>query len=157
IVGRLSRYIAWRFLSALIAVFVGLLVLVAMVDFIEMLRRTSDMKEVSTFYVAEISLYRVPFLTERIMPFAVLVGAMFSYLNLSRRLELVIARSAGVSAWQFVAPSVLIALVVGGLATTVYNPLSAELRERSARLENALFRRGRSAFDQGIGFWVRQR
>ena len=48
---------------------------------------------------------RVPFLTERIMPFAVLVGAMSCYLNLSRRLELVVARAAGMSAWQFVAPA----------------------------------------------------
>src|SRR5207248_10833654 len=98
--GTLSRYIGWRFFSAAASVFFGLLALVALVDFIEMLRRTSDMREVSALYVAEISLYRVPFLTERIMPFAVLVGAMLSYLSLSRRLELVVARSAGVSAWQ---------------------------------------------------------
>ena len=43
------------------------------------------------------------------MPFAVLVGAMFCYLNLSRRLELVVARAAGISAWQFIAPAIIIA------------------------------------------------
>ena len=47
------------------------------------------------------------------MPFAVLVGAMVCYLNLSRRLELVVARAAGVSAWQFVAPAMVIALLIG--------------------------------------------
>jgi lipopolysaccharide export system permease protein len=103
------------------------------------------------------SLYRVPFLTERIMPFAVLVAAMFSYVNLSRRLELVIARSAGVSAWQFVAPSMVVALVVGVAATTLYNPLSAALREQSARLEADLFRGNRSFYELGTGFWLRQR
>ena len=51
----------------------------------------------------------MPFITERVMPFAVLVGAMFCYLNLSRRLELVVARAAGISAWQFIAPAIVIA------------------------------------------------
>ena len=47
------------------------------------------------------------------MPFAVLVGAMSCYLALSRRLELVVARAAGVSAWQFVAPSMVAAFLFG--------------------------------------------
>ena len=80
--------------------------LITMIDFVEMLRRTGDVKDVSALCVAKISLYRVPLITERIMPFAVLVGAMVCYLNLSRRLELVVARAAGVSAWQFIAPAV---------------------------------------------------
>jgi lipopolysaccharide export system permease protein len=155
--GTLSRYVGFRFLSAVAAVFIGLLVLVALIDFFEMLRRTGDIKDVSALYVAKMSLYRVPYLTERIMPFAVLVAAMYSYLNLSRRLELVIARSAGVSAWQFVAPSMVIALLVGAAATMLYNPLSAALREQSARLEADLFRGNRSFYELGTGFWVRQR
>ena len=65
--GTLSRYFGFRFLSAVTAVFAGLLVLVALIDFIEMLRRTGDIKDVSALYVAKMSLYRVPFLTERIM------------------------------------------------------------------------------------------
>jgi lipopolysaccharide export system permease protein len=152
----LTRYFGWRFFSAVLAVFFGLLLLVAMVDFIEMLRRTSDMR-VPTTYVAAISLYRVPFLTERILPFTVLVGAMVSYLSLSRRLELVVARSAGLSAWQFVTPAVVIAMLIGAAATTIYNPLSAELRERSTRIEGELFRRGRSVYELDTGFWIRQR
>ena len=68
--------------------------------------------------LAEISLFRVPQLAERIMPFAVLVGAMSCYLTLSRRLELVVARAAGVSAWQFVAPAMIAAFLFGTVATT---------------------------------------
>ena len=55
--------------------------------------------------VAETSLFRVPQLLEKMMPFCVLIGAMTCYLALSRRLELVVARAAGVSAWQFIAPA----------------------------------------------------
>lgn len=153
----LSRYFGLRFFGAVVAIFLGLLFLVAMVDFIEMMRRTSDMKDVSAVLVAKISLYRVPYLTERVLPFTVMTAAMFCYLSLSRRLELVVARSAGVSAWQFVRPAVVIALLIGTATTTLYNPLSASLREQSARLEAELFRKTRSLHDVGSGFWVRQR
>jgi lipopolysaccharide export system permease protein len=153
--GTLSRYFGWRFLSAVLAVFAGTIVLVAMVDFIEMMRRASGL-DVSPLFVAKITLYRVPFLTERILPFAVLVGAMFCYLNLSRRLELVIARSAGMSAWQFIAPAIVIALLLGVLATVLYNPMSATMREQSERMEAELFRNDRGFRDIGSGFWVRQ-
>jgi lipopolysaccharide export system permease protein len=153
----LSRYFGLRFLGAVIGVFAGALVLVAMVDFIEMLRRSSDIKDVSTLFVAKITLYRVPYLTERIMPFAVLVGTMSCYLNLSRRLELVVARAAGVSAWQFITPAIILAMLIGAAATTVYNPLSSAMRDQSARLEAELFQRDRGFHDFGSGLWVRQR
>jgi lipopolysaccharide export system permease protein len=158
IFGTLSRYFGMRFLYAVFAVFAGGFVLVAMVDFMEMLRRTGDLKNVSTLMVAKISFYRVPFITERVLPFAVLVAAMFCYLNLSRRLELVVARAAGMSAWQFIAPALLLAVLIGAATATVYNPVSATLRERSTRLEAELSG-SESTFraSSGIGFWLRQR
>ena len=156
-IGTLSRYFGLRFFAVVIAIFLGMLALVAMVDFVEMLRRSAHMKDVSALFVGKITLYRVPFLTERILPFAINVGAMFCYLNLSRRLELVVARSAGVSAWQFIAPAVLIAFMIGVAATTLYNPISANLREESARLEAELFRRNVGLQDSGSGYWIRQR
>jgi lipopolysaccharide export system permease protein len=90
------------------------------------------------------------------MPFCVLIGAMSCYLNLSRRLELVVARSAGMSAWQFIAPALGGAFLLGVIATTIYNPVSALLQERSKRYEAELF--GRDADSRGGGpFWLSQR
>jgi len=155
--GTLARYFGMRFFNVVAATFAGLFALVLMVDFVELLRRTGDMKDVSALLVAQISLFRVPHITERVIPFAVLVGAMNCYLNLSRRLELVVARSAGVSAWQFVMPAALIALVIGILVTTVYNPVSALLRERSERLEQGLAGEGRNLLTSDGSFWLRQR
>jgi lipopolysaccharide export system permease protein len=153
----LARYFASRFLGATFAVFGGVFVLVVLVDYIELTRRASDIN-VSPLIVAQTSLFRVPQATERMLPFSVLVGAMACYLNLSRRLELVVARAAGMSAWQFVAPAVIIAILIGGVVTTAYNPLSAALRERSKRLEAELFGEKPSGpLDRGGGFWVRQR
>jgi hypothetical protein len=72
IAGTLSRYFGMRFLTAVLAVFAGTLVLTAMIDYLELMRRTGDLKDVSGFFVAKITLFRVPFVTERVLPFAVL-------------------------------------------------------------------------------------
>src|SRR5207344_596650 len=158
LIGTLSRYFGLRFLSAVLVVFAGIFALVALIDYIELMRRAGDIPNVSAVLVAKTSFYRVPQVVERILPFCVLIGAMSCYLNLSRRLELVVARSAGLSAWQFVAPALLVAFVLGLAATAIYNPVSAILQERSKRFEAELFGHTASALSRSGGtFWVGQR
>jgi lipopolysaccharide export system permease protein len=159
ITGTMSRYFGLYFLRALLAVFLGVFILVALIDYIELLRHSATERDVSGWLIARTSLYRVPQLTERIMPFAVLIGAMSCYLSLSRRNELVIARAAGLSAWQFITPALVVALVFGALATTVYNPIAATLHERSKRLEAQISgTRGESTLQlSATGFWLRQK
>jgi lipopolysaccharide export system permease protein len=157
--GTLSRYFGLRFLSAVIAVFAGVFALVALVDFVELMRRSAGETTASVLTIWKTSIFRVPQVTERVMPFAVLIGAMSCYLNLSRRLELVVARGAGMSAWQFVAPALVIAGLLGVFATTIYNPVAATLREHSKRLELEIFGGTPQAAGlqaTGSGFWVRQ-
>jgi lipopolysaccharide export system permease protein len=157
ITNTLGRYFAGRFLVSAVGVFASIFVLLVLVDYIEMVRKTSGLVGVSAITVAETSLFRVPQLLEKMMPFCVLIGAMTCYLTLSRRLELVVARAAGVSAWQFIAPALASAIVLGVLATVAYNPMSANLRELSKRMEAELFG---SAPGGGIqdasGFWLNQ-
>ena len=154
----LSRYFAARFLIVVTAVFAGVFLLVVLIDYVEMMRRASDAPNASAWLVAKTSFFRVPQITERLLPFAVLVGGMTCYLNLSRRLELVVARSAGMSAWQFVTPALLVALELGALAGTVYNPVSAALREQSKRLEAELYGgKGSGVQQSGGGVWARQK
>ena len=153
----LGRYFAGRFVISAVGVFASIFVLLVLVDYIEMVRKTSGLVSASAIVVAETSLFRVPQLLEKMMPFCILIGAMTCYLALSRRLELVVARAAGVSAWQFIAPALASAIALGVLATTAYNPMSANLRELSKQMEAELFG---SAPGGGIqdasGFWINQ-
>jgi len=138
----LARYFARRFVIATIAVFGGIFMLLVLVDYIEMVRRTSSIPTASALMVAQTSLFRVPQLLEKLMPFCILIGAMSCYLALSRSLELVVARAAGISAWQFITPALVAALLMGVLATVAYNPLSAAMQERSKEMEAQLFSNG---------------
>ncbi len=155
--GKIARYFGMRFLNTVLLVFAGIFALVTLLDYIEMMRRASDIPNASAILVAKTSLYRVPQVTERILPFCILIGAMSCYLTFSRRLELVVARAAGMSAWQFISPALIVAFLLGIFATTVYNPVSAVLQERSKRFEAELFGKDPSAVRGGGPFWVSQR
>jgi lipopolysaccharide export system permease protein len=158
IVGTLSRYFAMRFVASVVGSFVGVIALAAMIDYVELMRRGADWPNASALLLLKISVYRVPQLTERILPFTVLVGAMSCYLTLSRRHELMVARAAGVSAWQFLAPAVVAAFIIGVIATTIYNPVAAILHEHSKRLEADMQGDNSPALQQSAsGFWVPRR
>lgn len=150
----LGRYFATRFIAASATVFTGVFALIIVVDYIELMRRAASQQTVSALFVAQTALFRVPLFIEMLMPFCIMIGAMASYLTLSRRLELVVARAAGISAWQFITPALIGALLIGTLATTVYNPLSADLLERSKEMEAEIFNAG--AMREGANFWLSQ-
>ena len=155
-IGRtLALYLSRRFLWTIGSVFAVFFILIYLIDFVEMLRRTSGLADVTTMLVAYLCLLRAPAVTEQLLPFAVLAGAMFAFVSLSRRLELVIARAAGVSAWQFLGPPVLIVLGLGILSIIAYNPLSALMKDHADRIESDIFRAGRQQTDTSL--WIRQR
>jgi lipopolysaccharide export system permease protein len=82
---------------------------------------------------------------------------MASLISLNRKYELVIARSAGISAWQFLVPCCTGALLFGILAVGVLNPLAARAYTRSEFVESQ-FRSGKSNAVSAFGApWLRQK
>ncbi len=131
--------------------------MIGIVDFFEYSRRLGDRADVSVLDIAWLVLLRLPSFSEQMFPFAVLIGAMATFLTLSRRLELVIARTVGASVWQFTFSTISIAVLLGVFLTTVYNPLSASAKERANKIEATLFADKNSLFQKsGDGIWVRQ-
>lgn len=160
--GMLGRYFGRRFLTAVAIAFLTCVALIAVVDFFELTRRLGDRPDSSVLQVGYLVMLRLPSFTEQMLPFATLIGAMSAFLALSRRLEFVVARASGISAWQFIGSAVAIALVIGLLATTVYNPISASLKETADRIEAELLTTRSAA--AGVpqekaprNIWVRQR
>lgn len=156
-IGRtLGFYFGRRFLNAVLGIFVGCVFLIMLVDFLEMARRVGE-RDVDTSTLLLLILYRAPFFTEQLLPFAVLFGAIGTFLTLSRRLELAVARAAGISAWQFIGPAALVAVTLGVLSTAVYNPMSADFKERANQIEAQIFNRQTGLFAaSNSGFWIRQ-
>jgi lipopolysaccharide export system permease protein len=157
LIGRtLGRYIAFRFLRAIAGVFLTVFGLVYVLDFVELIRRTGDLIGVSSLRVAELTLFRTPAIAEQVLPFAILFGAMSALLQLSRKLELVVARAAGISAWQFLQPGILVACLIGIFSVMIYNPVSAVLKQKATEIEAEIFSSNPGA-SSGRDIWIRQR
>jgi lipopolysaccharide export system permease protein len=106
--------------------------------------------------MATLAFYRAPSIAEQVLPFAVLFGAMAALLGLSRKLELVVARAAGVSAWQFLQPGLVTGAVIGVVAVTLFNPMAANFKQRAANIEAKIFARsGKATTDKEL--WLRQK
>ncbi|WP_332117315.1 LPS export ABC transporter permease LptG [Azorhizobium caulinodans] len=157
-IGRtLGFYFARRFFASVTMIFFSCVGLIMLVDFLEMARRTADRDTVSAVTVALLTIYRTPAFTEQLLPFAVLFGGMATFVTLSRKLELVVARAVGLSVWQFTSPALLVAFLIGVFATCVFNPVSADFKERANRMEAEIFNTASGVFTQGTsGFWIRQ-
>ena len=151
----LTRYFAMRFTRTILAIFFTIFCLMFVVVFVDLLRRASNNPDAGGATVALMTILRVPAAAEGILPFAVLFGAMATFVDLTRKLELVVARAAGVSVWQFLTPPVLAALVIGVVSVTLYNPVSAVMKQRSEVMEFELFgAKGSVRLDHTV--WMRQ-
>src|SRR3954462_7508297 len=105
----LGRYFSLRFAKSIFVVFGTVFALVYTIDFVELMRRAGDAEGASAAAMARLALFRTPAVAEQVLPFAVLFGSMTALLQLSRKLELVVARAAGISAWQFLQPGLIVA------------------------------------------------
>ena len=151
--GVLGRYFGQRFFKTVMSVFGGIFLLIFTIDLVETLRRSGETPGANGFLMAWLSFLHTPIVAEQVLPFAILLGSMIAFLNLSRRLELVVARAAGVSVWQFIAPALLIAALMGVVEVTIYNPLSTAMKRQAESLESKMFGSGGGA---ASGFWLRQ-
>ncbi len=131
----LSLYLGRRFLFGFGGTMLALMALVLLFDFLELLRRASDRNDVSLTVVISLAFFNLPVLMQKIVPFAALFGGMFTFARLTRSHELVVARAAGVSVWQFLMPGLVIAILVGAFVVTAFNPLSAVTASKHEQLE----------------------
>lgn len=153
----LSRYIARHFfLMVMLAIF-SLLMITALVDLVEFIRRASGKDAVTFPIILQMVFLRLPMLAERLVPYGVLIGSMLALTKLTRTHELVVARAAGISVWQFLAPAVAVVLALGIFLITAFNPFSAALLMRYEQMEGK-YLTGKPSFlsVSSSGLWLRQ-
>lgn len=153
----LWRYFSRIYVLNLVFLTGAMLAVVWLFDSVELLRRASRYADVPLGRVLEMGLLKLPEAGQVALPFAILFSAMFTFWQLARRGELVVARASGLSVWQFLAPIIAAAAVAGFLLTTVINPLGAVLLSRFEQMERDHLSRQKSLvtlFREGV--WLRQ-
>ena len=145
----LSVYFGRNFAGAVAIMLAALSGLVALFDFLELLRESATAPAASFGIIVEMELLRLPWTLLQILPFAVW--------RLARSSELVVARAAGISAWQFLAVPVLLAGLFGAFGTGAMSPLSALFYGRAEQLYNNYLKPGGGPLSLNGGqLWVRQ-
>ena len=154
----LSRYIASQTFYAIVSTLAITLVLILFIDMIELLRRGQNSEQFGVFEAFTLSLLRLPILSEKTLPFAILFGSMFAFFKLNRRQELVIASSSGLSIWQFLTPPIIIAVLIGVFAVTMLNPAGAYMGKISDRLIVKYFKSDNNTLKLSkTGLWLKQK
>jgi lipopolysaccharide export system permease protein len=155
--GTIGRYVAGRFMISMLGTFAVCASLIVMIDLVELLRMTGRTGSIPFASVALIVTLRLASHIEVLLPFCVTVGAGVTLLQLNRRSELAVMRAAGMSAWQFIGPALVVSGLLGVIATTAFNPLAAITRAEADRLLAELYGREASVLGGGSsGAWLRQ-
>jgi len=155
IFGTLNRYFFLRYAIATFWFFIGVTAIVFLADFSENAGRLSGLPGYSVGIGLLMTAVRLPLILQQTMPFLVLFVGMTTLIALNRRYELVIARAAGISVWQFMTPFVLGAFIVGLLTMLVLNPIAAAGQRQADALEAEL--RGDPSYHNKLSVpWLRQ-
>lgn len=147
----LSRYIAGRTLRGIGIAFLIVTAIIALVDYVEASRNIGAEADLSPLQLLMLTALKIPKLIEQTIPFVVLFGVMGALAGMNKRSELTVMRAAGLSAWRFLRPAVIVTGIIGVLWATVINPLSSQMMgAHDARIAEAL---GSTATEE---VWLRE-
>jgi lipopolysaccharide export system permease protein len=121
------------------------------------MRRTASAADISLWDVIAMTAYRLPHLVQKAVPFTVLFGGMIAFWRLNRFHEFVVARAAGISAWEFLLPVLLLCIAIGVVKITIYSPFASAMMLKYEQLEARHMPDKTSlATISGEGLWLRQ-
>lgn len=147
----LSRYITGRVLRGIFIAFLIVTSIIALVDYVEASRNIGADGDLSPLELLILTGLKVPKLIEQTIPFVVLFGIMGALSGMNKRSELTVMRAAGLSAWRFLRPALIVTTLIGIFWSTVVNPLSSYMMgEYDARAAKIL------ASTQSNEIWLRE-
>lgn len=134
----LSKYIAGRTLRSIGVAFLIVTAIIALVDYVEGSRNIGSDADLSSLQLLGLTALKAPKLIEQTIPFVVLFGVMGALSGMNKRSELTVMRAAGLSAWRFLRPALIVSAIIGIFWSTVLNPvasyMSGQYDSKSAEL-----------------------
>ena len=152
-----SAYVARQFSAWFGGVFAAMVIISFLLDYIELIRRGGAKIQATLNLLLEMAALKLPHTAQEVLPFAILFGTMLAFWRLTRNNELVTARAAGVSVWQFLSPAIVVAFLIGLIAVTIFNPVASLTEAAYEKLEARTLRQGSDQLAlSNAGLWLRQ-
>jgi len=151
----LGSYFFRRYMMTTLWFFLGVVSITYLIDFTETSGRYVGLPGYSVAGVLYLTALRLPLILQQTVPFIGLFVGMTTLITLNRKSELVVARAAGISVWQFMAPFLIGATLIGLVTMLVINPLAAWGDRQVSEIE-AEWREGTSGGKPTPVPWLRQ-
>ncbi len=125
----LYNYLAFKYFKLFSLTTIVITILILLIDFIELLRRFAK-KNIDISKIFEVSLLKqIPILVE-ILPFVILISAIFFFTRLSSNSEITIIKSSSLNSKKIFAYPLLIILLIALSDITILRIISKETKEK---------------------------
>ena len=151
--GVLLYNLSWRFLKMLAIVFFSVTAVAFMIDFFSFANRAGALPGYTFPAGLTLSALHMPSTVATIIPFVVQFASIGLLSKLAQSRELVIYRSSGLSAFQFVAPLCVIGLLFGLFSVCVLDPVTARSISLARAVEDRIGGVGAPA-SNAVPLWI---
>ena len=155
---KLDRYLLKKFIKNFIYFISISLLIVFLVEFVELLRRTSENPNIpSIFYVIYLALLKITESIAYIIPISVFVTTMMTCRGLNKYREMVIIQNTGLHSFRILYPFVFFIILFCAIYFIILNPLFSHATNSYQKIEQEVFRGKLSKTSiSKSGIWLRQ-
>lgn len=153
---KLDLYYARRFTQWFLIISAVLMTLVVLIDLNEQIRRF-DSLDLGAARLLGLTLLNAPAAFSEFLPLIMILTTIVLFVGLARSSELVVTRAIGRSGIRALAAPAFVALLIGGVAVSMLNPIAAATTNRFKSLSESYRNGGPSVLSlSGEGLWLRQ-
>jgi lipopolysaccharide export system permease protein len=158
--GYMTKELIQFFLFALFS----LIILIFFIDLIELFRRSSNkigvthLQDASFYNIIGMAGLKIPNNTEKVLPFATLIGSIICFNQWRKKNYYIISRTFGISLWKIMTPALVSFFIIGILSIILLNPLSTIFNTKYNALQTVYFGQKNLktfTFDTK-GFWIKE-
>ncbi|WP_161791769.1 LPS export ABC transporter permease LptG [Candidatus Jidaibacter acanthamoebae] len=139
----LFKYIAKKNITYFLVILLIVSIMMLIFDFMELVKISYNI-DLSMSMIFKLATLRNYYHVEKTFPFIFILTTILTYANLTKSSELIVARSYGMSVWQFIFPAVTVAFVFGVINVLFLNPIGSSMLGKFERLE-AIHLKGHSS------------
>jgi lipopolysaccharide export system permease protein len=151
-----SLYLARQFAYYFFTILLVVASIILLFDVIELIR-VMHAKTISLGMIFQMAMLKNLDHVQRVVPFVALIASVVLYSKMTKTHELIIARSIGLSSWQFISPALVAIFLFGIINITIINPVTVYLLTKYEKIE-ALNLKGQASLLalSPTGLWIRQ-
>jgi len=152
----LFKYISKQFAYYFFAILIVIASIILLFDFIELVRMLHS-KNIPLYKVLQLGVLKNFDRLQRVIPFVGLISSVVLYAKMTKNNELAVMRSAGLSIWHFLAPSLAAMIFIGFINITIFNPITVYLLAKYEKVES-YYLKGQTSFLalSPTGLWIKQ-